>query len=264
MELCDQNHPACKPSVVTPRRLINCKSRHVERTQEHQPYCTLSYVWGRQRPEEIVEDDLLPQSLPATIEDAIACTLALGYKYLWIDRYCISQRQHSEKIQEIGRMDEIYSGAEFGLFATFGEDTHAGLPGMSVSRKRQPKCQVGKHALVEKLWDPKTKIALSKWAQRGWTYQELLLSKRRLFFTQSGIYFECNKHYHIEGGQDSVSHDNGLETQLASWDNPILPPIYSHIQAYTTRQLTYPSDSLKAMLGIFHHLERSQNPVHHY
>lgn len=90
MDRCNKNHPACKPSVVAPRKLINCQSRRVERMQAYQPYCTLSYVWGPQHVDDTTEDDRLPHNLSATIEHAIACTLALNMKYLWVDRYCIS------------------------------------------------------------------------------------------------------------------------------------------------------------------------------
>lgn len=123
---------------------------------------------------------------------------------------------------------------------------------------------MAKHALVEKLDEPETCIANSKWVQRGWTYRELLLSQRRLFSRQSGVYFECNEHCQIEGRQDPVFHNDELGTQLASrdlYDNS-MAPIWRHIQAYTRRHLTYRSDFLKGILGIFHHLQRSsQGPV---
>ncbi|QDS74054.1 hypothetical protein FKW77_009289 [Venturia effusa] len=262
IEFCDKNHTTCKPSAVTPKHLIDCNSRRVERMQEHRPYCTLSYVWGSQLAEDSMLDGTLPLSLPATIEDAITCTLAIGMKYLWVDKFCISQQQHDEKALKIGRMDEIYSGAEIGFFA-IGEDACAGLAGLSVFRDIK-RCRLGKHVLVEMHEKPQQYIRRSKWSQRGWTYQELLLSRRRLFFTPSGVYFECNEHHLTEGKSGAVEHDGGLTTQLTQtrrWDSN---PICTHIQAYTKRQLTYPSDSLQAMLGIFNHLAKSQNPEHHY
>lgn len=59
-----------------------------------------------------------------------------------------------------------------------------------------------------------------------------------------------------------------METRLSSPPGrrfeEYLPPVCRHIQQYTSRRLTYPSDSLKAMLGIFNHLASSQNPGYHY
>lgn len=36
-------------------------------------------------------------------------------------------------------------------------------------------------------------IKQSKWATRGWTYQEGCLSRRRLIFTEKEVLFLCNK-----------------------------------------------------------------------
>lgn len=248
--------------------------------QAHQPYCTLSYVWGspvvedamddgllpQNLPEDAVEDGLLAENLPATIEDAIACTLALNVNYLWVDRYCIDQQQHDEKAQEIGRMDEIYSGAIVGIFATTGGDAHAGLAGFSVPRGTAI-CHVSKELLLQQHpREPETEIDTLRWAHRGWTYQELLLSTRRIFFTQAGVYFECQELCRTEGRHFTFDHTYGLGTQLGDRPvpKPTSPPICRHIQAYTKRQLTHRSDSLKAMLGIFSHLQRAKTPVYHY
>lgn len=47
-------------------------------------YVALSYVWGTaQFPGPEKQDG----QFPATIEDSIVVSLALGFEYLWVDRY---------------------------------------------------------------------------------------------------------------------------------------------------------------------------------
>jgi hypothetical protein len=55
-------------------------------------YATLSYFWGFKEPSERLTKDgnalrKLPQSLPMTIQDAIAIIGELRIWCLWIDRY---------------------------------------------------------------------------------------------------------------------------------------------------------------------------------
>jgi hypothetical protein len=44
---------------------------------------------------------------PPTIEDAISGSLELGFKYLWIDRYCIDQDNDQEVAHQITNMNTI-------------------------------------------------------------------------------------------------------------------------------------------------------------
>jgi hypothetical protein len=68
-------------------RLIDCHSRRVVTAPKDCIFVALSYVWG-QSAELAHEDEFaLPEELPCTIEDSIAVTLLLGYRYIWIDRY---------------------------------------------------------------------------------------------------------------------------------------------------------------------------------
>ncbi|KAK0724499.1 hypothetical protein B0H67DRAFT_107151 [Lasiosphaeris hirsuta] len=40
--------------------------------------------------------------------------------------------------------------------------------------------------------DPHKSIRGSRWSTRGWTFQEAVLSRRRLVFTAELVYFECS------------------------------------------------------------------------
>jgi hypothetical protein len=277
IEYCEQSHPQCKPPLVVPLKLINCQTRSLEYPLHHQPYCALSYVWGSFKSEHDENSSsrlALPSSLPATIEDAIKTTLSLHLKYLWIDRYCINQHRDDEKAQEIGRMDQIYRGAQVVLFA-IGPDPTYGLPGMSRVRTPPPSLQLEKHLLVgtpdECITDSLAGIFCSSWTDRAWTYQESAMATRRLFFTNRQVYFECGIHSHRESmlnpsPLDEINTSRAIRNAHSRDPEYIegLPMICRHIQEYTMKMLTHPSDFLKAMLGILHYFQALSNPIHHY
>jgi len=82
---CKNNHrDNCTP-VPTARlhavRVIDCTERKVIQMPTNCNFVALSYVWGTLKTSLRLED------APATIKDSISVTLALGYRYLWVDRY---------------------------------------------------------------------------------------------------------------------------------------------------------------------------------
>jgi hypothetical protein len=82
---CRQEHEAayCWPEhkVIPGIKFIDCHTRCVVDAERGCQYVTLSYVWGS----TIASGDT-PGSYPPTIEDAITVTVALGFRYLWVDR----------------------------------------------------------------------------------------------------------------------------------------------------------------------------------
>jgi hypothetical protein len=116
----------------------------------------------------------------------------LGYKYLWVDKYCIDQTNADEKNDQIGQMDLVYLSAELTIVAGMGNNSEAGLPGVSsVVRKCQVKAYHGEHLFVSLMSNPKRVIMDEPWSSRGWTFQEAMFSRRLLIFTHQQVYFEC-------------------------------------------------------------------------
>ncbi|KAL7955516.1 heterokaryon incompatibility domain-containing protein [Trichoderma compactum] len=148
-------------------------------------YAALSYVWG-QSPEDLVD-------WPATVLDAVAESRKLGLRYLWVDRLCINQSDPVEKDYLISRMTTIYEYAELTIVSASGSGASDGLPGVrSTPRKSQPKILLETGSLLASaLQDPRQEILASEYWTRGWTYQEGVLSKRRLVFTDHQMYWEC-------------------------------------------------------------------------
>jgi hypothetical protein len=119
-------------------------------------------------------------------------TLRLGFKYLWVDRYCIPQNRPSKKQALINHMGAIYEHSAITIIAVAGSSPTHGLPGVDgTPRTGQLRLKVGQHSLVVGSMDGGKEIMHSEWNHRGWTFQESLLSSRQLIFTDSQVYFQC-------------------------------------------------------------------------
>lgn len=188
----DQHTKTCclqKSSNIPSLKLLDCETRSIVPALNHK-YLTLSYLWGPTQKDCDLSRNLEPPpgNLPDTIEDAIAVTQRLGFRYLWIDRYCIDQ-ESAEAHTQLQQMDLVYQNSELTLIAAAGNDPSYGLPGVRRRhRSLQPRARIGKHFLVSTLEDPRLCIKRSTWMSRGWTYQEGLLSRRRLIFTDQQVY----------------------------------------------------------------------------
>lgn len=245
LEICTRHHRACRCPVntrlQTPRtRLIDCTARKLINTGTwpfHRPrYAALSYRWGLTSENKMEQDregrdepkDPL-SNLPLTIEDAISVTKGLGLRYLWVDQYCIDQNNSKEKQAQIRKMDRIYQCAEVTIMAAAGDDCHYGLPGVS-KRARQVLDPFICDALTFGLcpaggphWQH------GAWHERGWTFQETYLSRRRLVFSDTLAHFECTTHEPWQkensGGFETAQHNPEVARKLKSRHVDILTSI---------------------------------------
>ncbi|KAG6329842.1 hypothetical protein ID866_9248 [Astraeus odoratus] len=246
-------------------------------------YVALSYVWGgpgdhywttianatvRGRPSGLDES-----ILPATILDSIHLVRQLGERYLWIDALCIIQDSDEDKADQIHIMDLIYSKATFTVFAAGGDSARAGLPGMSAgTRTPEQHVQVvqGLH-LALPLPTLREVIKQSYWNTRGWTFQELVLSRRRIFFTKEQVYFECVKDIWCE---DVVGESKTLEwTRTPLRHNGVgmflrsstsghwqLRGYVDTATTYSQRNLTQESDIIAAMTALTNAMSKGYEP----
>ncbi|KAH9205976.1 heterokaryon incompatibility protein-domain-containing protein, partial [Leptodontidium sp. 2 PMI_412] len=203
LSYCNNHHQnLCRSQLDLPKtRLIDCYDRSIIFSSQATKYVTLSYVWSQNqtsipRAEEnmtAADDWVLPSVVSQAIEGAIQVTKKLGYRYLWVDKYCIDQKNELEKLEQIGQMDMIYQASEFTIVAAAGYDEHTGLPGVgSTTRSLQPSISLGEFTIRSTMRHPHQAIKAARWMTRGWTLQESILAKRRLVFTEDQIYFECN------------------------------------------------------------------------
>lgn len=225
--------------------VIDCSSRQVVAADPSCPYVALSYVWGPGGGgEKYFSTDLRGRHIPRTIRDALNVVRVLGMKYLWVDRYCINSSDQETKHHTINNMDAIYEAAYLTIIAASGSDDERGLPSVSNSMRAL-------HEGSKTSWDGivysefsgphRRQFQKTTYSARGWTFQEDLLSQRRLIFTdnRATIYYEK---------KGRITESSG---------------IFAHINEYSRRTLTYPSDMLKAFLGVLRAYERLKPPVKH-
>ncbi|KAH7082267.1 heterokaryon incompatibility protein-domain-containing protein, partial [Paraphoma chrysanthemicola] len=190
--------------------------------------------------------------------DAVAVTRSLGYRYLWVDKYCIDQHNEKEKAYQLEMMDQIYEKADLTIVAAAGCDDTYGLPGAGRRsmrpRTRQSVARLQKHAFIscdrltiKTLWS-------TQWFNRGWTFQEMILSTRCLIFTESQAILACRTTTYYE----EFPHFPGSASE-----RPLLPSILPDIQGglsflelenqisgYLGRTLSYQADALNAFKGL--------------
>ncbi|RSL47461.1 hypothetical protein CEP53_009933 [Fusarium sp. AF-6] len=262
-DFCQDEHPrylGCRPSQVDPEwqiRFIDCETRLVVEAvslgNPCPPFLALSYVWGQlvdPQYREPAHDEPL-NDLPPTISDSIVVTQKLGFRYLWVDKYCIRQDDEQDKSRQIRLMAKIYGSAQLTIVAVAGSDPSYGLPGVSRSRRPcQPHARVRNRTLT---WAYSSKsvqddISSSVWSTRGWTYQEAILSAKLLVFTDKQIYFECKDCSFYEAfsmpmlGRFRESRIfRGVESSV----------IGVKIHEYTRRNLGNEADILNAFQGVF-------------
>lgn len=264
MDNCLYSH-SC--AVLTPggfvpnQHVINCSTRKVVPALPGCDYTALSYVWGPSQTPSYNGDTL--GAVPKTVEDAIQVTQIMGFRYLWVDRYCIRQDNSRHKMEQIHSMHKIYSNAKFTIVAAAGDSPDHGLPGVSDRhRYAQPRVRLGSRLMVSTLSDPSNLICSSKWWTRGWTYQECMNSRRLLFFTEEQVYFQCKK--------TSFRESFHCPANNRMKPNPVFGiiqrlDIWTCINQYLIRDLTFPSDILDALFSVLRRFqdEAKKNSFRH-
>jgi hypothetical protein len=242
-------------------QVIDCRLREVCNLPTAEEYLTLSYVWGENNNHS---SSLLPGKTPRLIEDAISVTLGMGYQYLWVDRYCVDQ-QSEQKFQQIAQMDLIYICAVACIIAVVGNGPDHGLCGVSTPWKSQhfvnPK---GTVCLISS--EQQTQGKQTEWGTRGWTYQEGVLSRRRIMFFEDHVHFECtgrafNNPDHIP--EKYLFDSASLVRPRLGYDTKFnVESVWEHILIYSRRTLRNPEDILSAMLGVLNASSRAFSHIH--
>ncbi|KAI1744735.1 heterokaryon incompatibility protein-domain-containing protein [Xylaria scruposa] len=280
---CQKYHKDCLPNSYIARdiQLIDCDSRRIKPAAKGDHYVALSYVWGNSDTQldycdtqHAGDSTKLPVALPRVIEDAISVTRALGYHYLWVDKYCIDQNDCNTKHDQIQQMHIIYEKAELTIVAACGVGQNNGLAGVDTPRSGTETIELGNSDLS---WvvDPQQTIRASRWSTRGWTFQEAVLARRRLVFTEEQAYFECNVmncyenlhipldalHYKTKAKMKNMFRE-GMFGGRMNIQNPSRHQLHLQycacVEDYSRRELTYDADVLNAFLGIIQRFESIQ------
>jgi hypothetical protein len=177
-QCCRSNHTRiCRNTKHRPQslRLIDCWTHKIVQPLSWVDYAALSYVWpvsnqgsASEAIENLTIGDVLTD-LPKTIADSMDVAKSLDIQYIWIDKYCINQRDSEDKLHQIKQMDAIYNCAELTIIAAAGDDPHHGLPGVNnTNRSTQKAVRVCNDFVVQTFPHPNVSLARSRWATRGW------------------------------------------------------------------------------------------------
>lgn len=257
--------------LKTPRdlRVIDVLRQCVLPAPERARYVALSYVWGgdqrvtlkRANAEEFGQVGSLSrqENFPRTIRDATEFVRRLGERYLWVDSLCIIQDNEIDVGFQVDSMDSIYANALLVLVGAAGHDADAGLPGVvrGSRMQRQHIENVGQLQLANMLGNKRELITRSVWNSRAWTYQEGILASRLLTFTKDQLFFECT--YGCSHREELYTSRPYTVPTSSTGDfsyHPLLREgvnfdIYARIVSeYTGRQMSQPSDAIKALSGV--------------
>lgn len=240
---CDRLHNACRgpPRIYLPKRVLLIQAdehgeinvRLIEpRAGLESAYIALSHCWGSSQPcvtahatREDGESTLDHRkagiswdSLPKTFQDAITLTSLLGISFIWIDSLCIIQNDQEDWATESAKMADIYEHASLTLSATVSAGDSYGCFPESFSTSRSlpvslPEdvgtCEIAVRKPISH-WDTfgqSESHARFPLMSRGWAFQERLLSRRVLHFSESELVWECRELSTCEcggfGGQTS-------------------------------------------------------------
>lgn len=305
--------------------LIDVKRMCLVRSTTSSRYLALSYVWGQvptfkttisDLPRLLSSRSLLLSpagKLPRVVRDAINLTSRLDEQFLWIDALCIIQDDASVKHQQITLMAEIYNCATATIIACGGENADSPLlrrarqnplslwsppsrPQFSTKLSAELSVQYRnvagvKDTGIRRPVDTKpflNTIDNSRYNQRGWTYQERLLSHRRIYFLGNQVLFQCRQDFFSEDGAEEVKSANaGFQIERFRFDaaDDISPAYHiererlrrhhaewpigmtktswrigfdfwsATVQEYSKKQFSFDSDILDACTGIFAALE---------
>ncbi|KAI1780325.1 heterokaryon incompatibility protein-domain-containing protein [Hypoxylon cercidicola] len=249
-------------------------------------YVALSYVWGQCPSSQTTMANLeafqIPGAfseknqdvtIPKTIRHAIKLVGLLNIPYLWVDRFCICQDDAESIHLQLRRMGHIYENAYLTLIAANGTDANHGLHGIEGVTKERI-CSYYLAPYLEGL-----SCRASPWYARGWTFQELFFSHRKLKFQSDVVLWECDcavwlettgvtrRVPHVPGGYTSGSlgepwggldlepiritpWKSNVETQkLLRTEHP-MERYRKMVCEYNNRQLTYAEDRMRAFAGV--------------
>lgn len=295
ISLCKAECRHLRAGNITPTRLLDVSSqvRLVENTgflevsnQQPPDFAALSYCWGGKGNQLQTTTGTIAAhkagiddgEFPQVIRDAIQVCRALDIGYLWVDALCIIQDDSTDWQQESSSMGLIYNNAVVTLVASSSdscEETflcrhYKKVTVPFVSRLNQT--VAGQYDLLASgygtygsllTWSEADQNRRS-WETRGWTFQEDVMSTRKLLFGDSMIHFMCGSanlqenHADLKTRlrlRDAIEITSSLEALLKPNDLATKRLVVyerwpTWLSSYNQKSLTVERDRLPAVSGI--------------
>jgi hypothetical protein len=260
---------------VIPDLLVDVRRKFIVDGREIHQYMALSYRLGNAAPfrlnlrdlntyrkHAILEDVHILEGLPLTVRHAILLADQLGFDYLWTDVLCIVHDGPATLADQLDKMSAIYASAATTIVATDGDGTDGilGLHGISGPRDFQ---QASFEILDERLMIEETDgFSVNdvdvEYNSRGWTYQECIMSARKIVFMNQQARWQCSYDGKRECDDRRRKFTKPDDTVPFRY-NPSYPDfaqVSELLSWYNNRDLTYPGDSLPAISGLLAVLSR--------
>jgi len=242
---------------------------------ELRQYAALSYCWGSDDESKARQVRTTTRNhldhhiriervdLPRTVQDAITVTRRLGIRYIWIDALCIIQDDPDDRDVQLPMMGEIYANAAVTICASSAPGCNDGFlkqrafPRFIVPHSWQGRFDPWPVTFMEAKDCPT--FGDEPIHERGWTFQETLLSRRILFFTSAGPFFWCRTPGSEKGGLSTPSigayfeHASLRELLDVYGSDQILSPKFKWlwlVSQYSSRTFTNVADRRWAFDGI--------------
>ena len=225
LDQCKEDHGDCvRPHAIMPKRVLDLGNGpkveevklRITSGKDHDEYAALSYSWGQGRryktKKATLEDHcrgIYVWKLPRTLRDGIDIAKSLGFRYLWIDALCIIQNDQRDFDEQVAALPEIYGNSTLNISASNAATTDDGILGRSPDLGTY----IGFHGPIGSLMEatriwagpPRKTLDLEEKyiSTRGWVFQERLVSRATLHYTNEGLVWEC-------GQGTMVDHDQSV------------------------------------------------------
>lgn len=258
-------------------------------TQENETarYICLSHCWGT---EQIIQtktstlqqykEGISWDDLSKTFQDAIIFTRKLRVRYIWIDSLCIIQDSVDDWRAESSQMATIYENSYLTLAATKSKNGAGGC-----FSSASPECKAhelrckGDYGVPHPVYVRRNlhDNYNNPLLERGWVFQERLLSPRVVHFSAQELYWECREavacecswikgskeeetqrlssisEYLLRSMLGKISHSIKLSSQSAQ----VLKDRWHEIvEEYTRLDLTFEKDKFPALSGAAKQMQR--------
>ncbi|RGP58395.1 hypothetical protein FSPOR_11896 [Fusarium sporotrichioides] len=239
-------------------------------------YVAISYTYGKHTPPKITSNDFIrlqkPSSLITTelsdyvspiIRHAMYLTSVIDEQYLWADALCITHHDSQAASEQPKSMGAIYANAVVTIVAAdsdSGSGFH-GLEGVSSSREiNQDIIPFGDEKLViRNTYMMDMMLGPQDYYDRGWTFQEYAMSKRKIVFHNLELHWLCT----CSVWHEELTLYTGIDNEVFPRSNFLMagfPDQWSlgrYLVDYNHRSLTYDEDAFPAISGLLSVLSRS-------
>jgi hypothetical protein len=241
------------------------------------PFVALSYVWGGAEQLQLTRA-LYPEltqfrglvkyqdKIPTTIKDAMKVVSSLNERYLWVDCLCIVQDDPLDKRAQIDEMAATYDAAMLTIVACTATSANDPLPGVQPGTRHI----INQITRQNRILFAKEENSMLAWilprvshSDRAWTFQEVLLSRRCLYFLDGEIMMQCQRSLFKE--TTTRASNNQMMNQTGNWP-PLERVLWSKffryreiVHSYSPRKLTFANDRKDAFTGVIKALELAWN-----